>query len=290
MPRRLSSVLVVVVARRRDCIVMRRRRRTRCASARLDASRCDAPPRRSRAEARRDVGHASSLSNAENPVDRQARPARGRRPARSDRRLHPADRYGARHRPAVADRGRHRRRARRAAGPGRARRQTRWPHARSARRYARQCRPDRTAGAYAGVAHRAEPVSNSMSDASLNLVGMRVNLSHEVQPLLDRTVDERIKELETRLRDDPFLERAVQREWTKLCRSRRSAPPAPGCRTSGWSYAPSVPSPRSRASTPRPSRSCRDRSRDAHRPEGDKPDCPFPATLEIVPQSRAGPH
>ena len=126
----------------------------------------------------------------------------------------------------------------------------------------------------------------SVSDASLNLGGMRVNLSNEVQPLLDRTVDERIEELETRLRNDPFLERAVQREWTKLCRSQPLGATRAGLSELWLELRPM----RAFAAQPRIDADAVTlligiEAETRVVPRQDKPDCPFPATLELLPQA-----
>jgi hypothetical protein len=48
---------------------------------------------------------------------------------------------------------------------------------------------------------------------------VRLNVGNEVRPLIDRTVSEQITALQARVRNDPFLEQAARREWAKMCRS-----------------------------------------------------------------------
>ncbi len=59
----------------------------------------------------------------------------------------------------------------------------------------------------------------SIADASLSILGVKLSVSNEVKPLLDRAVNEQIAALQARVRSDPFLELAARREWTKMCRS-----------------------------------------------------------------------
>ncbi|MBO0712660.1 MAG: DUF4403 family protein, partial [Acetobacteraceae bacterium] len=59
----------------------------------------------------------------------------------------------------------------------------------------------------------------SIADGGLSIAGLRLNVSHEVKPWLDRLVNEQVAKLTTRLRNDPFLEASARREWAKLCRS-----------------------------------------------------------------------
>ncbi len=59
----------------------------------------------------------------------------------------------------------------------------------------------------------------TVGEGSLSIAGVRLSLSKEVKPLLDRAVGEQIGALQNRLRNDPFLEQAARREWAKMCRS-----------------------------------------------------------------------
>ena len=59
----------------------------------------------------------------------------------------------------------------------------------------------------------------AIADSSLSLAGVRVRVASDVKPLVDKTVNERVAALETRLRADPFIENAARREWAKMCRS-----------------------------------------------------------------------
>ena len=117
----------------------------------------------------------------------------------------------------------------------------------------------------------------------------QVNVSNEVKPLLDRTVNEQIAALQARVRDDPFLEVAARREWTKMCRSIALGAAAPGMPNLWLEMRPT----RAFAAQPRIERIRRHAyhrraGRDPHRADETKPECPFPAQLELVPQIEQG--
>ena len=68
----------------------------------------------------------------------------------------------------------------------------------------------------------------NLNDTSLSISGMRVNVPNEVKPVIDRNVNEQLAQLQQRFRDDPALEQAARREWTKMCRSIPLPSAAPG--------------------------------------------------------------
>ncbi|MEA2989479.1 MAG: hypothetical protein QOG83_2190 [Alphaproteobacteria bacterium] len=71
-------------------------------------------------------------------------------------------------------------------------------------------------------AWRIEPnlvAQAAVADANLSVAGLKLNVANEVKPHLDRTVNEHAGAIAARLRNDPFLENAARREWAKLCRS-----------------------------------------------------------------------
>jgi hypothetical protein len=59
----------------------------------------------------------------------------------------------------------------------------------------------------------------AMGDSALSLAGVKINVANEVRPLLERTVNEQTAALAARIRNDPVVEMAARREWTKMCRS-----------------------------------------------------------------------
>ena len=71
-------------------------------------------------------------------------------------------------------------------------------------------------------AWRVEPNLTSqvaLADASLAIMSTRLSVSNELKPFIDRAVNEQVAALQARLREDPFLELAARREWSKMCRS-----------------------------------------------------------------------
>src|SRR5262249_37186028 len=68
----------------------------------------------------------------------------------------------------------------------------------------------------------------SVADGGLSIVGIKLNVSNEVKPFIDRAVDDQIKSLQAQLRNDPTLENTVRRQWAKMCRSIWFAAAAPG--------------------------------------------------------------
>jgi hypothetical protein len=59
----------------------------------------------------------------------------------------------------------------------------------------------------------------SIADVSLPVGGVKLNVASAVKPALDGVVREQIGALETRLRNDPFIENAARGQWSKLCRA-----------------------------------------------------------------------
>ena len=56
-------------------------------------------------------------------------------------------------------------------------------------------------------------------DTGANVAGIKVNLSNEIKSVLDPVVGNQITVLQSRLRNDPFIERAAREQWVKMCRS-----------------------------------------------------------------------
>ena len=124
----------------------------------------------------------------------------------------------------------------------------------------------------------------AVSDSSAQVAGIRINMASEARPLIERAVNEQVAALENRLRNDPSLERAAREQWTKMCRSI----PLGGGQTGLpqlWLEMRPV-----RAAAAQPQIDARNVTLavgiQAHTritPKESKPDCPFPATLDLVP-------
>jgi len=124
---------------------------------------------------------------------------------------------------------------------------------------------------------------------SLTILGAKLNVSNEVKPLLDRTVNEQVAALQARVRDDPFLEVAARGEWNQdvpFDRARRRQRLA--CRICGWRFARPARLPRSLAST-------NPRSCSPSGVQAETASCPMrpnqtvvPGAAELVPQAEQG--
>jgi hypothetical protein len=141
------------------------------------------------------------------------------------------------------------------------------------------------------AAWRVEPnlaAEVTVPDASLSVLGVRLNVANEVKPLLDRGVNEQVAALQARLRDDPFLELAAKREWAKMCRSI----PLGGAAGMPNLWLELRPT-RAFAAQPRITAAALVltfgvQAQTRIVPNETKPNCPFPAQLELVPQAEQG--
>jgi outer membrane lipoprotein SlyB len=124
----------------------------------------------------------------------------------------------------------------------------------------------------------------AVSDSTAQVAGIRINMASEARPLIERAVNEQVAALEGRLRNDPSLERAAREQWIKMC---RSIPLGGG--TTGlpqlWLEMRPV-----RAAAAQPQIDARNvtlavgiEANTRITPKESKPDCPFPATLDLVP-------
>src|SRR5712692_1075170 len=129
----------------------------------------------------------------------------------------------------------------------------------------------------------------SIADASMSIVGIKLSISNEVKPLLDRAVNEQIAALQGRVRNDPFLEITARREWAKMCRSISIGAAAAGMPNLWLEMRPTrafAAQPRIDASAVTLTIGVQAETRVV--PSQTKPDCPFPAQLELVPQIDQG--
>jgi hypothetical protein len=129
----------------------------------------------------------------------------------------------------------------------------------------------------------------NIGDANLSVAAVRINLGREAKPLLDRAVNEQIGALQARLRNDPFLEQAARREWVKMCRSIPLGKAAAGLPDLWLELRPV----RAVAAQPKIDAGAVTltvgvQAETRITPAESKPDCPFPATVEIVPPMDQG--
>ena len=124
----------------------------------------------------------------------------------------------------------------------------------------------------------------ALGNSAVQLAGIRLNMASEARPLLDQMVNQQVSELESRLRNDPFIENAARAQWAKMCR----AIPLGGGKTGLpklWLEMRPI-----RAAAAQPRIESRDvvltigmQAETRITPKETKPNCPFPAKLELVP-------
>ena len=139
---------------------------------------------------------------------------------------------------------------------------------------------------------RLEPNLTSqvaLADSAVTLAGLKITVASEAKPLIDREVNAQVASLQTRLHNDPFIERAARAQWAKMCRSI----PLGGDKTGLprlWLEMRPV-----RAAAAQPQIDGRNvtltigvQAETRITPAQSKPDCPFPAQLELVPPMQNG--
>ena len=128
----------------------------------------------------------------------------------------------------------------------------------------------------------------TIADASLSVMGTKLNLSQEMKPNLERTIDEQVAALQAWVRNSALLEEAARREWEKMCRSIPLGT-APGLPNLWIEFRPT----RALAAQPRIDAEALTLTVGVQAetriiPSATKPDCPFPRQLELVPQMEQG--
>ena len=126
-------------------------------------------------------------------------------------------------------------------------------------------------------------------DTGTNIAGIKVNLAGEIKSVLDPIVNNQIAALQSRLRNDPMIERTAREQWAKMCRSiplggeKTGLPPL-------WLEMRPV-----RAAAAQPQVDARNvtitigvQAETRILPGETKPNCPFPAQLELVPPMQDG--
>jgi Domain of unknown function (DUF4403) len=131
----------------------------------------------------------------------------------------------------------------------------------------------------------------NLGDTSLVMAGAKVNVPAQVKPLIDKQVADQLAEVQARLRNDPTLEKNARIQWAKACRSM----PLQG--TGASSSLPALwlelrPT-RAIAAQPRVDATAVTltigiEAETRITPLQTKPDCPFPATITIIPPTPGG--
>ncbi len=129
----------------------------------------------------------------------------------------------------------------------------------------------------------------NVADVALPVAGIKLSVASAVKPALDAAVREQTGALETRLRSDPFIETAARSEWAKLCQSISLGAAAQGMPNLWLEVRPvraiaAQPKIDSKAVTLLIGVQAETRIA----PQQTKPNCPFPQTLDLVPQANEG--
>jgi hypothetical protein len=124
----------------------------------------------------------------------------------------------------------------------------------------------------------------NLGDTNLSVAGARVNVPAQVKPVIDKTVNDQIAAVQARIRNDPALETAARTQWAKLCRSIPLQGAASSLPPLWLELRPTkavAAQPRIDASAVTLTLGLEAETRIT--PAQTQPNCPFPATLTIVP-------
>jgi hypothetical protein len=129
----------------------------------------------------------------------------------------------------------------------------------------------------------------NVADVAMPVAGVRISVANEVKPFMDNAVREQTSALETRIRNDPFIEKAAREEWSKMCRSIALGAAGQGMPNLWLELRPTkaiAAQPKIDANAVTLLVGVQAQTRIV--PNETKPTCPFPAQLEIVPQANQG--
>ncbi|HEU0083557.1 MAG TPA: DUF4403 family protein, partial [Bradyrhizobium sp.] len=123
-----------------------------------------------------------------------------------------------------------------------------------------------------------------LNDTSLSVAGVRVNVPAQTKPVIDKAINDQLAAVQARLRNDPALESNARAQWSRLCRSI----PLQGAAASLPPLWLEMRPTRALAAQPRIDASAVMltlglEAETRITPAQTRPDCPFPATLTIVP-------
>jgi hypothetical protein len=129
----------------------------------------------------------------------------------------------------------------------------------------------------------------SIADASISFMGMRLSVPEAVKPALEHVISEQVSLLQGFMRDDKSFELAAREQWAKMCRSVSLGAIAPEMPHLWLEVRPT----RAFAANPRFDPTAVNLTMGVQAetrivPNETKPDCPFPAQLDIVRQVEQG--
>jgi hypothetical protein len=129
----------------------------------------------------------------------------------------------------------------------------------------------------------------SVDSASAQIMGMTLNLSNEMKPMVERLLNEQVSRMQQQVGNSAAIEDAMRAEWAKMCRSVPLGAGAPGAPSLWLELKPTE----ALAAQPRIDQSALAFTLGARAetrivPSETKPECAFPAQLQIVPQMDQG--
>jgi Domain of unknown function (DUF4403) len=129
----------------------------------------------------------------------------------------------------------------------------------------------------------------TIADASAMVMGRKLSLSSELKPLLERKINDLVSVLQARVGNDPAIEQAARKQWAEMCRSIPLGAAAPGTPNLWLELRPT----RALAAQPRIDQSAVTLTFGVEAETRivsveTKPDCSFPAQLDLVPQMEQG--
>ena len=131
----------------------------------------------------------------------------------------------------------------------------------------------------------------TLGDTSLSVAGARVNVPAQVKPLIEKTVADQVSAAETRVRNDRTFEQSARAQWAKACRS--IALQGTGASSTLPPLWLELKPTRALAAQPRVDASAVTvtlgiEAETRITPAETKPNCPFPARIDIIPPSPGG--
>jgi Domain of unknown function (DUF4403) len=124
----------------------------------------------------------------------------------------------------------------------------------------------------------------NLNDTSLSVAGARVSVPAQMKPVIDKAVNDQLAATQARLRNDPAFENSAKAQWSKLCRSI----PLQGAASSLPPLWLEMRPTKAVAAQPRIDAGAVTlmlglEAETRITPAQTQPNCPFPATLTIVP-------
>lgn len=129
----------------------------------------------------------------------------------------------------------------------------------------------------------------NLADTNLSTAGLKLNVASQIKPLIDKMVNEQVASMQQRVQANPIIEQTARREWAKICRSIPLQTGITGSSTLWVELRPvklSAMQPQIDGNNLLLTLAMEAETRITATES--RPDCPFPARLDIVPALDAG--